>query len=168
MKVSLFMADYEGDNILWAGQTWTAAEVRAGAVKYACPTYYQLEHYSKHWAIPWTSFTAHLTVKFGIEAVNFGTGLQEQRRIRDVFSTGNPGGCNRTVSLVVRGVADLILWGGCHPDPYVIMSNLYLGLLSVNDPGIPTYNDYRLEGVMFNSVTIGGLVHTWEKGNNWP
>jgi hypothetical protein len=159
VKVTLFDADYAGGNVTWVGQTWTQAEVQAGVGKYACPTRYRI----KHQASP----TTWSTISEAHEVWQAGELILNRSYMRGASVGGGGVWGDIRESVRVIGLIDYIHWR-FNPNPYVVSSNLGLGLISVNSPGVPTYDDYRVEGVMFNSVILGGILYTWEKGNDWP
>jgi hypothetical protein len=153
-NIQLTISDpgYAGGSITWCGQTWTPAEVLAGATKCACPT---------TWTTPvpyanqniWVGATAGLNL---YHSTQFGfLALRKVRVFPTNFTgTGDKSACvgsKSNCSATSTGVFAGSPVRGCNPKA---------------TPGSGVVNAY-IEDCQFFSHVKNLVTYTWQKGINW-
>jgi hypothetical protein len=171
MQLTLFDADYAGGNISWCGQTWTQAEVQAGATKCACPTAYNksrqtytlggpttLKYSAQH---RWFHADLHIQRQYNVSYLSFG------------FWAALQFGGNFNLLSILGSQTDRRSFYGSQATRFSVAGfpnspvtnsdlNIVLGVV------YPLYNSYDITDTFFGSHTIGGVEYTWAKGLGWP
>jgi hypothetical protein len=182
LNISVFKADYVGGGIRWCNQTFSQSDIQGGVVKTACPHWYRRIQNSRtsHHTYTWSTGTWHMkrTIKdaFELWIYNFNSPqgspshvLQRAVNYNIYNGSANCMGQNwvKVAGRHYLGQTDRIQGWGCPPLNPTYSPMFVLGLLSVNRPGLPSYNNYRITNDFFGSSVISGLTFTWTKKSAW-
>ena len=147
--LSVFDADYAGGDILWCGQTWTQAEVQAGASKCVCPTTYNIKHYSAP-SGSWEEFWVYSdSLRMYRQYTSFGFGFTARNGLQ-IYPQST-------------AFKDRVVFNG----PPTSSSVVYSTLNKILGVGLPTSTGYRITDAFFGSYTSFGIQYTWSRGGGW-
>ena len=179
MMCTVFDSDYAGGNIGWVGETWTPAEVVAGATKEVCPTLYarsistyasgfSTRYFGNTWQIAGLSLRREGATRTIGSCTLAEIGLTGSYFIRLLAGEGavqvNHLAINPTPIGLKQDRRAWVFGQPCTgPTPITNFSTLNL-ILTV---GNPRSYDYLLTDAFFGSHLSGGITYTWAKGLGW-
>lgn len=155
VELTVFDADYAGGDISWAGQTWTPAEVQAGASKTACPTNYQLG------TVLGAAGAGGLWEKWTNNSANR---LVLQRYYTAPYDPGYPTRYAERVISIFGGAPTYVDFWRSSNYGYSA-SNCQLNVLCGSQG--TSSNSYRVLNGQFGSYTAAGVQYSWARGQGW-
>ena len=144
IDLAIFDADYAGGSITWCNQTWTPAEIQAGAQKTVCPQAYSNDYSTSfNWGERWRYNGGG---SLGSLRLYRGYSLSPRRNYVFFKDSNNTAGFDRIDTLG---------------------TTLQLGILTGGTP-IPTVNDYQIPSSFFGSFTApSGVQYSWSQKCGW-
>jgi hypothetical protein len=165
-------------NITWCGETWTPAE--SGVTKFVCPNFYRKIKRKLTGTVNGSNTTAYSAEQYWVNINGDGLTLKRQYYIFRDYRFGSD--WNWLIGTLIEnkvrlpGYRDSVAYGFPNgitqrPIPKTQFYNIYpyfsVGVLSLGNPGTPTFDDAYLTDDFFGSFSNAGITYTWAKGDGW-
>jgi hypothetical protein len=165
--------------INWCGETWTPSE--DGDTKLVCPTNYKKIKRKQTGTFDGNNTTAYWAKQSWVNINDGGLNLKRQYYILRDYGLGSDWNwligtwIENKVSLTgYRDYAVYVFPNGITQRPipktqfYSINPPYFsVGVLSLGNPGTPSFDDAYLTDDFFGSFSNAGITYTWIKGNGW-
>lgn len=163
---SIFDSDYAGGGITWCGETWSTAEVQAGAQKTVCPDTYILggfdngsnSYFQNEVWIEDGDLIMSRQAEYFPEYYYYPYGYLYENGVKAFLQLAGP--VTTFPADLINGVAK-----GAGPPTWPNYFSSSLNLLTGGNK--PSRYNYRLIDDFFGSHTVGGVKYSWARGNGW-